>query len=435
MSRLNLQTAPRLLCAALGGVALSGLLLGWAEAQEAAAKAGWQMNHPADIAQTRFVPGKGLEISSVDKQFKLLLRPRAQFLYQLLDQQGADDTRDRSQAIGIRRARLTTSGNMWGPKVGFKMELAVSPGDLGMTDHNSGNQPITNKDNTVSRAPLLDVYLDFKQLRDLNLRVGQYKVPYSRQRVVSSGDLMFVDRAITNSEFTIDRDIGLDVRSKDLFGMGKKLRYYLGVSSGEGHSSYAPNDFGMMYLARVEALPMGDFKDYKESDHDRTAAARLSLGLAFAYLENGNGNKGVIGKRPADGGVTDTKNLTADLMFKMAGLSVQAEFYWRDGSRQGGDATKDGVAVAVEKPRNGTGVMAQAGYLLAGMPLEFAGRYAMIRGAGDDSSLNDGNEASAAISYYLASHAMKLQADVFRLWGDDFGDGDNRARMQLQVAF
>ena len=436
VTRFKIHLAAMALCFAALLFSANASALG----ETPAANPAWQQSHPADASQTRWVPGKGIEFTSTDKMFRLQLRPRAQFLYEFMDAQGADEARDRSQAVLVRRARLATSGYMWGDDVAFKLELALSPKDLGMTDHKSGNPPITNKDNTPTRSPMLDFYVDFKQIRDLNLRVGQYKVQYSRQRAVSSGNMMFVDRTIANGEFNIDRDIGLTLGSTDLFGMDKKLRYYLSVTSGEGHSSSAANDFGMMYVGRVEVLPLGNFKDFDESDLGRQAKPRLSLGLGFAYLENGAGNKGIIGKRPADGGVTDTKNLTADLMFKMAGLSVQAEFYWRDGSRQAGDALDgaiddDGKPVAAEKARNGTGVMAQAGYLLAGVPLEFAGRYAMIRGAGDDSSLGDGNEVGGAVNYYFAGHPMKLQADVIRVWSDDFGKGDNQARLQLQVAF
>ena len=80
-------------------------------------------------------------------------------------------------------------------------------------------------------------------------------------------------------------------------------------------------------------------------------------------------------------------------------------------------------------------MMSQAGYLLPGTDFEVSGRHARIRGAGDTSSLSDSNEAGGALSYYVASHSMKLQADVLRFWSDSFGDGDNQVRLQLQAAF
>ena len=130
--------------------------------------------------------------------------------------------------------------------------------------------------------------------------MGQYKVPYSRQRVVSSGNLQFVDRSIANGEFTLDRDVGLDIRAKNLFGVDK-LRYYAGVYMGEGHSSYAEGDFGMMHLARMEFLPFGMFKDYSEASLKWVKKPKPSIGAAFGYVGEGKKNQGIIGDVPADG--------------------------------------------------------------------------------------------------------------------------------------
>ncbi len=93
-----------------------------------------------------------------------------------------------------------------------------------------------------------------------------------------------------------------------------------------------------------------------------------------------------------------------------------------------------GAAIAVEQARKGIGWFVQAGYLLPKMPIEFVGRFGQII-AGDDSKLSDQNEAGLAASYYFAQHPFKLQADAFRLWGDDFSEGTTRARVQVQVAF
>jgi phosphate-selective porin OprO/OprP len=403
--------------------------------------AAWRQTHAVDASAGRFVTGKGLEWTSADKLHRLQLRARAQFLAAAEDAFVSDDERERGLLVAIRRARLTLSGHMWGEKTTYKMELAVSPADLGMTDNKSGNPPITNRDNTLSRSPLLDMYVHFKQIRDLNLRVGQYKVPYSRQRVISSGAQMFVDRAISNGEFNVDRDVGLDLGSSDLFGLGGKLHYNLGVYAGEGHSGYVANDFGLMLLARVEVLPFGPFRDYIESAQDRDPEPRLSVGVAGAWIDNAKGNRGILGRRPADGGTTDTRNAMADVMFKMGGLSLQSELFWREGRRQPGDKRDSkGDRVATEAPRDGWGAMVQGGYLLPGTDLELAGRYALVRAAsgevsGVGSSLGDNNEATLGVSYYFASHAMKLQADASRLWSAGFADGDNRARLQLQVAY
>ena len=62
-------------------------------------------------------------------------------------------------------------------------ELAQSPSDVQLSD------------GRARRSPLFDAYLEFTQLRDASLRVGQYRVPFSRQRVMPFGNLAMVDRA------------------------------------------------------------------------------------------------------------------------------------------------------------------------------------------------------------------------------------------------
>jgi len=371
--------------------------------------------HEVDATQIKFRPGKGLQISSSDAMFSLTTRLRAQMRYTL------EQDNDLTHGFQLRRARLAFNGHMFGQNNTFKFELAVAPKDIGLTAN--GN---------ISKSPLLDWYFHFKHLRDLNLRVGQYKIPYSHQRVVSSGSLQMVDRSSINGEFNLDRDVGFDLRSKDLFGLGF-LRYYAGVYMGEGHSSYANGDLGMMYLARLEVLPFGMFKDYSEAAFSRSSQVKLKLGAGAAYLEKGKKNKGIIGSVPFDGGTTDTQNLNADLTLRYSGLSLESAYFWREGTRHPG---VDAALIPTEQPRNGMGYYGQAGYLLPHHAFEISARFGQIMSAGDGSSLSDQSEAGVGLNYYFAQHAMKIQGDYFRFWsGDAFATGSDQVRIQMQMAY
>ena len=372
-----------------------------------------------NLSSMKFIPGKGLSIKSNSGDFTMVTRLRAQIRY-TFDQSGDE----LSHGLQLRRARLLFQGNAFGKNNGYKFELAVAPRDIGLKS--SG---------TISKSPLLDWYFNFGHFRDLTLRIGQYKVPYSRQRVVSSGNLQMVDRSIANGEFTLDRDVGLDVRSKDLLGLDM-LRYYAGVYMGEGHSSYANGDFGMMYLARVEFLPLGIFKDYSEVDLKRYDKPKLSIGVGYGLVQEGKKNKGIIGSVPADGGTTDTQNITADLCFRYSGLSFEGAYFWREGSRNPGDAVDDdGNPIAEEAPRNGAGFYAQGGYLFSNN-IEISTRYGQIIAATENTSLASTSELGFGLSRYIGVHATKLQGDIFRTWTEDgFNDGDTQFRVQMQLAY
>jgi phosphate-selective porin OprO/OprP len=360
-----------------------------------------------------FKPNKGLEIKSGDGDFKMVTRLRAQQRYTLIDNEEGI-----SHGFQLRRARLMFKGNVFGEHNSYKFELAVSPKDIGL-----------KPEGTISKSPLLDWYFHFSQIRDLNLRMGQYKVPYSRQRVVSSGNLQMVDRSLANGEFNLDRDVGMDIRSKDLFGLDM-FRYYAGIYMGEGHSSYSEGDLGMMYLARFEMLPMGLYKDYVESDLNRTTTPKMSIGAGFAYVDEAKRDEGIVGSIPSDGGTTDTLNFNADVGFKYSGLSLEGAYFWREGTRNPGDESP------VEEARNGTGFYAQGGYLFADSNVEISTRYGQILPADGETSLTAESEAGIGFSNYVGEHSLKLQGDLFREWGPDgFSEGENEFRLQLQMAY
>lgn len=410
--------------------------------------------HPVKPDKSTWKPGTGLTLESEDGRFMLATRLRIQLRYAVEAENTEDDdgepTTDLSHMFQIRRARVQFKAHAWNPHNKMKLELAFSPRDLSMND-----------ERVVRKSPLLTWYVEFDHLRDLTVRAGQYKIPYSRQRVVSSGDLQLVDRALAQGEFNHDRDIGIDIRSKDLFGLGL-LRYYAGVYMGEGRDFGDGNgteDFKLHYLARVEVLPFGTFKDYSEADFERMQTPRLSLGLAYAYHDDSQGLRGVLGTAAADGGTTDYHSANADYMFKYKGFSSTGELHWRQGRRTAGDATmedpedpKSTIPVPVTAARNGIGWFTQAGYLLPRSNVEIAARYSGIRGLGDpddgntpqgNASRSDGltslgrrDSLGAGISYYFAGHPWKIQGDYFLQWSDgDLQDSTHAARVQLQLAY
>ena len=388
-------------------------------------EAGLLTDHEVHLGRARFSPGDGLVIESANGRFALATRLRAQFRYTL----DADtSTNKNSHSLQIRRARIVFGGHFWNRHNRFKTELALSPMDMAFAD------------GVPHRTPILDWYLEFDYLRDLTVRVGQYKIPYNRQRVISSGDLQLVDRSIANAEFTLDRDLGIDLRSYDFLGLGH-LRYYAGVYMGEGRDQFEPSNLELMYLARVEVLPFGLFEDYAEVDFERSLRPRVSMGLAYAFVDGAVRDQGSLGAVPTDGGTTDYSNVNGDIMFKMAGFSLFTDVFWRKGKRNFGDATiedEDGELVPAERQasRDGIGWSAQAGYLVPRTSFEISARYGQTRPASDGSGVSDRDEVGGALSYYFAGHSMKLQADYFAQVEDAHWRRPNHVlRVQLQAAF
>ena len=355
-----------------------------------------------------FKPGKGLTIKSDDGDFELKTRVRLQLLYTIEKADGVDPMNE----LRLRRARVVFNGNAFGKHNKYKLEIDV-----------------------LSDTPVLDYYLEFTKNRDISVRMGQYKLASNRTRVISSGNLQMIDRSIVNAEFTLDRDLGIDIRSKDFLGLDK-LRYYLGVSMGQGKNNSSFQDFGMLYLARVEYLTFGMFDDYKESDFARTTTPRLSLGAAYAFHHRAAKTAGNIGDLLPDEGTTDYHYGYFDTMFKYAGFSAIGEVALRMGDRNVGPTIVDdnGDPVVAPAPRDGLGWMVQAGYLIPHQPFEVVGRYACVRDLGDNTSLSERKELALGFNWFLAQHPFKVQTDIAQLWGDKFSEGEFRLRVQLQAS-
>ena len=125
--------------------------------------------------------GCGVTIRASDDSASLNIRARIQTRATVIDSP-SDTVPDASEVL-IRRARLVFQGNAAGPTVTYYVQLSFA-----------------NLDNEVDlRLPLRDAYVTWSGARDFNVRVGQMKVSFSRQRVVSSSALQMVDRSIVVS--------------------------------------------------------------------------------------------------------------------------------------------------------------------------------------------------------------------------------------------
>lgn len=348
--------------------------------------------------------GRGVTIRTVDDQASLNVRARIQVRSTVVD--GPRDAETTTEML-VRRARLVFQGNAAGPAWTYYVQLSFA-----------------NLDNEADlRLPLRDAYVTWSGGRGLNVRVGQMKVPFSRQRVVSSSALQMVDRSIVVSELNLDRDVGVQAFSKDLFGLGR-LGYAVGVFGGEGRNRLGRRA-GLLYTARLEAWPLGAFDDFVEGDLQRRTAPRLAIGANVGYNQRTNRPRSTTGT-PYPGGDVDYLHAGADGVFKWRGLSVTSEVMYR---RAQTSATNDAV------PRSGWGAYLQGGYLLT-TRTEITARISRLdaRGA-TDPTFADANEAGVGVSRYLYGHDLKFQGDAFRVTDPARGRRATQLRVQLQLFY
>ena len=319
----------------------------------------------------------------------------------------------------VRRARLKFEGVAINPKFQYKVEL-------GLTNRDHGS-PIPQTQN--SARMILDAVVQYEIGANTHLWFGQTKLPGNRERVISSAKLQFVDRSLLNSNYNIDRDMGLQLHQK--FDLGTmRAKAIVSVSQGEGRNITTGNVGGFDYTGRLELLPLGAFTskgDYFGSDLKREETPKLALGLSYDYHDNASRSRGNTGSF-----LSQTRTLStifADMMFKYKGFSVMAEYAVKssDESPVFVDASDQEYHFVT-----GSALNIQAGYLLQS-DWELAARFTSVTPeavlAQEDVSMY-----TLGISKYIDGHNLKVQSDFSMILEGEM-EQSYLARLQFELSF
>ncbi len=357
-----------------------------------------------------------------DKPF-MRMTGRRQMRYGYTDRDdvaGEDD----DSSFRVRRSRLKWDGYAY-KHFKYKIELALRSQGVKSSSFTTSD---TATGSVKARAvEIIDWWAEFKKYRYAKIRFGQWKVPFNRQRVVSSANLQMIDRASSQDEFTMDRQVGAMV-SGDLFG--KKLEYYAGMFNGNGRNESENDNNEHLYIFRATYNPFGGYGKgigEKESDLDwsETPKAHISGAVAFdtAADESMTLDRGSFSMKEVD-----RTSVVAEYGIKYNGFSSSAEAYWRKYDNIGGRSVID------------KGFFVQGGYFLIPKHLEVAARYSLVDY--DNQRVQDAvRETTLGINYFWAGHSKKLQFNFIRMDNElptsvsSSDDIDYFYRMQFQLAF
>jgi len=277
----------------------------------------------AQILTEKF--GKGIQFEGKDSTFYLRLGIRFQNQFSAT-WSGIDGNtyEDFDAAFVTRRSRIKLDGWAYSPKFTYKLELALSN-----RDQSGGNtKEFSNAPNYV-----LDASIAWNFYKNFSIQMGQAKLPGNRERVISSGNLQFVDRSVLNSRFNIDRDQGIQLKHHFQIFEGFVVKEVFALSQGEGRNVTAGHFDGFDYTFRLELLPFGEFAskgDYVGSAVKREETPKLAFGVSYDINENAVRERGQLGSfiNDADGSYFGRTLYTgfADMMFKYGGVSVMAEY-------------------------------------------------------------------------------------------------------------
>jgi hypothetical protein len=314
---------------------------------------------------------------------------------------------DSKGSFRIRRAKFKLEGWFWSPpevapwlppgappsprimpKLSYEVQL-----NWAAVSANVGAQP----GNVGAILEDANIAWDPQGMGKFRIVFGQYKVPFGRQQMISSGNQQFVDRSLVSDEYLRGRDIGLSVQGAI---WSNKLEYRVGMFNGNGLTRPTNDNDKFQYNARLMWQPNGNQvlaqrawvsgALYSEADFESTTTALYAFGLNF---ESNNFH------RTTTGDDLKSNAVGIDGVYKFKGFSTTGEYFYR----------KRTPETAPKFDSNG-------GYLQAGMMLnqfrtwEAAFRYGE-RELSDRIDNDKIKEIRGGINYYYRRHTLKFQMD------------------------
>ncbi len=223
-----------------------------------------------------------------------------------------DNFGDEQLFLGINRARMKVGGHVFDPTFKYYLEYELF----------------------ASR--LLDFRVMFDKIPWLNVKIGQWKIHYNRERVISSGKQQTGERSILNRAFTIDRQQGVSAYG-NLAGDGAlNFNYWLTLTMGTGRGSSSNDDTHPMWMSRLQWNFMGKPLDFTGSDLKNTR--RLVGIIAVAGVTNRSpytrfstsGGGHLEGFEEMEPGQYRVNQLLQESAGMYRGFSWQQELHWKE---------------------------------------------------------------------------------------------------------
>lgn len=353
--------------------------------------------------------GDGLRVGNGANMLHISGRVQARFTYDGLE--GAPD----KDTWAIQRAKFKIDGHTLNKKLRFEFQLNTATRSAARTVNVCADPACTTTQSVVqgestSGLPVLeDAYADWVPYDYFGIRVGQFKVPYLRQRLISSGKQQFVDRALSTAFFDLAYDLGLAFHG-NMWENG--LNYDVFFMNGDGANTINKNQ-SMLVGARLEYPILGTY-ERSESDISDSQEASLGVGLSAFYNELGNT---IQGGSIAAG--TKTGNVTFDVGYKYKGFSLEgAAIFTR--------------ALEIARLSN-LGFLIQGGYFLIPKKFEVAVKESVLLLS---NAAPNQYEHSIGLNYFVVGHGIKVQTDYALLMNvRGINVNDHRLRTQLQFIF
>lgn len=396
------------------------------------------------VAAAESEPALGpFELRSAGGRHALQVGLAAQLRLTYSDTQPAADAARRDDvSIEVRRLRPMLRGRFLSGRAELFLHLNTTPGAI----------------------ELLDLFAQLNVHPQVSLRIGQFKLPYTRYRLQNFTHLQFSDWSLLSRYLGAERQLGAALHNG--YERGAGFEYALGVFSGQNARRAHGVGLGLVYGERLPnpsdltaptlptmlhpelALRLGYSQPglHPETPSD-AARGPLRVGVSFSATYD---------LRPARS-LDQALRLAPEAQLKLRGLSLHAVSYLSFFQGDGGAtdlrpafygllahagyrlhptwdlALRYGLLLTSEALRGDAAARATA-RIAAADPAEIDAVREQLRGAG---TLEQDQELLVSATYYLVGNSLKFQAEAgwLRQVVSATPLDSARLRLQAQVAF
>ncbi len=361
---------------------------------------------------------EGFELTGGDGNYALQIQLRAQFRLSLpadLDPANLTPRGDNDQYyFGMNRARLKAGGHAFRPWLKYYGEFELAS------------------------SSLLDFGISVEKYPWLKVKVGQWRVPFNRESIISSAEQQTIDRSLMHRFFTADRQEGISLYGRMNDGGLADFSYWFSVYNGAGRGGGINRLGNAMYVGRLQWNFMGEPVPFTGSDLE--GRENFNGGLTIAGLLN---RSAYTRFSQTGGGRLEGFSLGTDDRYGLRQLLIESAFMYRGLTWQQELHYKRIRDFTNNSTTDLLGNYFQAGYFFHRLldwvpePLEIAVRYSIVNPDRDrqDDLLN---EFAFAANWFFNRHNNKLTAEInvlhFQPSYTGLYDG-TRFRLQWDISF
>jgi hypothetical protein len=362
--------------------------------------------------------------------------PSSRFSYGKQGLQYDDGTGNNFLWFGVRvqtrwSGSRVTEDELPGAPISESADLSINRARLKLGGHLVRPEFTVYSEYDLVGARLLDLRATYEFADWLNIRVGQWKSEFNRERIDSSGKQQFVERSVATPWFTIDRQQGIVASGRLASESRADTSYWFGWLQGAGRGGDADDAEGL-WLLRAQWNVAGHVLPFSQSAIRRPEQPAGSVSIAAVSGKSGftafssSGGGQLPGFSNGEPDRYRIEQLMIETAYQHGGFSWQQELHWKN----------------IDDRGTGSKTRLVGGYAQAGMffseiseafpePLELAIRVASVDPDRDRSDDYE-REITLGANWFFNGHRNKITLDLSRVVRKLAPETDTSNRVRLQ---